>query len=70
AALMGNLINYNEICSICQTYYKELKRIISILSENIYNRLNSTILRKSYNRIKESSKTILLRFRLKKLCNR
>ncbi|MEM2843677.1 MAG: ATP-binding protein [Candidatus Bathyarchaeia archaeon] len=33
AALMGNLINYNEICSICQTYYKELKRIISILSE-------------------------------------
>jgi len=33
AVLIGNLINYNEICSTCQTYYKELKRIISILSE-------------------------------------
>jgi len=33
AALIGNLINYNEICSTCQTYYKELKRMISILSE-------------------------------------
>jgi len=33
AALVGNLINYNEICSVCQTYYKELRRIISILSE-------------------------------------
>jgi len=33
AVLIGNLINYNEICSTCQTYYKELRRIISILSE-------------------------------------
>jgi predicted AAA+ superfamily ATPase len=33
ATLIGNLINYNEVCSTCQTYYKELKRIISILSE-------------------------------------
>jgi hypothetical protein len=33
AILIGNLVNYNEICSTCQTYYKELKRIISILSE-------------------------------------
>jgi len=33
AVLIGNLINYNELCSTCQTYYKELKRIISILSE-------------------------------------
>jgi predicted AAA+ superfamily ATPase len=33
AVLIGNLINYNEICSTCQTYFKELKRIISILSE-------------------------------------
>jgi len=33
SVLIGNLINYNEICSTCQTYYKELKRIISILSE-------------------------------------
>lgn len=33
AVLIGNLINYNELCSTCQTYYKDLKRIISILSE-------------------------------------
>jgi len=33
AALIGNLINYNEICSTCQIYYKELKRMLSILSE-------------------------------------
>jgi hypothetical protein len=33
AVLIGNLINYNDICSTCQTYYKELKRVISILSE-------------------------------------
>jgi len=33
AVLVGNLINYNEVCSTCQTYYKELKRIVSILSE-------------------------------------
>jgi len=33
ATLIGNIINYNEICSTCRTYYKELKSIISILSE-------------------------------------
>lgn len=32
-ALVGNLVNYNEICSTCQSYYKEVKRIISILFE-------------------------------------
>jgi hypothetical protein len=33
ALLIGNLINYNDLCSTCQVYYKELKRTISILSE-------------------------------------
>ncbi|MGC9345643.1 MAG: ATP-binding protein, partial [Candidatus Bathyarchaeales archaeon] len=33
AALTGNLVNYTEVCSTCQTYYKELKRMLSILSE-------------------------------------
>jgi len=27
------LLNYTELCSTCQSYYKEVKRIISILSE-------------------------------------
>jgi len=33
AVLIGNLTNYNEISSATQTYYKELKRTISILTE-------------------------------------
>jgi predicted AAA+ superfamily ATPase len=33
AVLIGKLINYNEISSASQTYYKELKRTISILTE-------------------------------------
>lgn len=33
AAMVGNLVNYNEICSTCQSYYKEVKRMISILFE-------------------------------------
>ena len=33
ATLIGNLLNYRELCSTCQSYYKEVKRIISILSE-------------------------------------
>jgi predicted AAA+ superfamily ATPase len=33
AVLIGNLINYSEVGSTSQTYYKELKRMISILTE-------------------------------------
>ena len=33
AALTGKLLNYNELSSTCQSYYKEVKRTISILSE-------------------------------------
>lgn len=33
AVLVGNMINYNEICTTCQTYYQELMRMISVLSE-------------------------------------
>ena len=33
ATLIGSLLNYTELCSMCQSYYKEVKRIISILSE-------------------------------------
>lgn len=33
AALTGKLINYGEICSMCQSYYKELKKMLSVLSE-------------------------------------
>jgi len=33
AIMTGQMINYNQICTTCQTYYKELRKIISILSE-------------------------------------
>jgi len=33
AALTGNLMNYNELSSNCQSYYKETKQIITTLSE-------------------------------------
>jgi predicted AAA+ superfamily ATPase len=33
AALTGNIVNYNELSNTCQSYYKEIKRVISILQE-------------------------------------
>lgn len=33
AILVGGLVNYNDICSECQTYYKELRKILSMLTE-------------------------------------
>ena len=33
AASIGGLLNYQELCSTTQSYFKELKRMISILSE-------------------------------------
>lgn len=39
AALTGNLLNYNELCSTCQSYYKEVRRMVSILSETYIVRL-------------------------------
>jgi uncharacterized protein len=33
AALMGKILNYNELCNSCQSYYKETKKIISVLQE-------------------------------------
>jgi predicted AAA+ superfamily ATPase len=33
AASLGGLLNYQELCSTVQSYFKEIKRIVSILSE-------------------------------------
>jgi len=39
AALNGKILNYNELSSTCQTYYKETKQIISILQETYITQL-------------------------------
>lgn len=60
AALIGNLINYNEICSTCQTYYKELKRIISILSETYIINLIQPFYRNPVTELKKVPKIYFL----------
>jgi len=56
AVLIGNLINYNEICSTCQTYYKELKRMISILSETYIINLIQPFYRNPITELKKAPK--------------
>lgn len=57
SVLIGNLINYNEICSTCQTYYKELKRIISILSETYIISLVQPFFRNPITELRKVPKT-------------
>jgi hypothetical protein len=57
AVLTGNLINYNEISSTCQIYYKELKRIISILSETYIIRLIQPFFKNPITELKKAPKT-------------
>ena len=56
AALIGNLINYNEICSTCQTYYKDLKRMISMLSETYIIKLIQPFYRNPITELKKAPK--------------
>ncbi|MEX2751213.1 MAG: ATP-binding protein [Candidatus Freyarchaeota archaeon] len=56
AALAGNIINYNEICTDCQTYYKELMRIISTLSETYIVRLIQPFYRNPITELKKAPK--------------
>jgi hypothetical protein len=56
ATLIGNLINYNDICLTCQIYYKELKRIISILSETYIIKLIQPFYRNPITELKKVPK--------------
>lgn len=60
AALVGNLMNYNEICSACQTYYKELRRMISILSETYIVSLVQPFFRKPITELRKMPKVYFL----------
>jgi len=65
SVLIGNLINYNEICSTCQTYYKELKRIISILSETYIISLIQPFFRNPITELKKVPKVYFFDFGLR-----
>jgi len=65
AVLIGNLINYNEICSNVQTYYKELKRIISILSETYITNLIQPFYRNPITELKKTPKVYFFDLGLK-----
>jgi len=60
AALVGNLLNYNEICSTCQSYYKEVKRIISILFETYIINLIQPFYRNPITELKKVPKVFFL----------
>ena len=60
ATLIGNLLNYNEICSTCQSYYKEVKRIISILFETYIINLIQPFYRNPITELKKIPKIFFL----------
>ncbi|RLI46283.1 hypothetical protein DRO69_03440 [Candidatus Bathyarchaeota archaeon] len=56
ATLIGNLLNYTELCSTCQSYYKEVKRIISILSETYIVKIIRPFYRNPITELKKNPK--------------
>lgn len=60
AALTGKLLNYNELSSTCQSYYKEIKRTISILSETYIIQLTQPFHKNPKTELKKNPKTYFL----------
>lgn len=60
AALIGNLLNYTELCSTCQSYYKEVKRILSILSETYIIKTIKPFYRNPITELKKNPKIYFL----------
>ncbi len=56
ATLIGNLLNYVELCSTCQSYYKEVKKIISILSETYIVKIIKPFYRNPITELKKNPK--------------
>jgi len=56
ATLIGNLLSYKDLCSLCQTYYKEVKRIISILSETYIVKIIKPFYRNPITELKKNPK--------------
>jgi hypothetical protein len=60
AALTGKLLNYNELGSTCQSYYKEIKRMISILSETYIIQLIQPFYKNPKTELKKNPKIYFL----------
>jgi len=70
ATLIGNLLNYRELCSTCQSYYKEAKRIISILSETYIVKTIRPFYRNPIIELKKNPKVYFFELRSQKLYHR
>ncbi|MHA1834628.1 MAG: ATP-binding protein [Candidatus Baldrarchaeia archaeon] len=60
ATLTGKLMNYNELSSTCQSYYKEIKRTISVLSETYIIQLIQPFHKNPITELKKNPKTYFL----------
>jgi predicted AAA+ superfamily ATPase len=60
AASTGKLLNYNELSSACQSYYKEIKQTISILSETYIIQLIQPFHRNPITELKKNPKVYFL----------
>lgn len=56
ATLTGKLMNYNELSTACQSYYKEVKKIISTLSETYIIKLIQPFYRNPVTELKKNPK--------------
>src|SRR3990170_5231103 len=60
AALTGKLMNYNDLSSTCQSYYKETKRTISTLSETYITKLIQPFHKNPITELKKNPKIYFL----------
>ncbi|MHC3129854.1 MAG: ATP-binding protein [Candidatus Bathyarchaeota archaeon] len=60
AALTGNLMNYNELSSKCQSYYKETKQTIATLSETYIIKLIQPFHRNPITELKKNPKVYFI----------
>jgi len=60
ATLTGKLMNYNELSSACQSYYKEVRKIISMLSETYIIKLIQPFYRNPVTELKKNPKIYFL----------
>ena len=56
ATMIGSLLNYTKLCSTCQSYYKEVRRIISILSETYIIKMVRPFYRNPITELKKNPK--------------
>ncbi len=56
AYLTGNMVNYNNLSTTCQSYYKEVRKVLSILSETYIIRLVQPFYRNPLTELKKTPK--------------